>query len=277
MKIDMHCHVKEGSVDSRVGIAEYIKILKQQGFQGMLVTDHDTYEGYRYWRENLQEDDELKDFVVLKGIEYDTKDAGHILVIMPEGVRLRLLELRGMRASTLIDLVHRNGGVLGPAHPCGEKYMSFAHTNCYYKTPELIKRFDFIETFNACEPEKSNAGALKLAEKYNKVKVGGSDAHRPDCVGAAYTILPEPVTCETELISMIHRKVAFETGGKLYTKTTKDRIGKINKVLVYSFWVYNKSGEMLKRSKRNKKMDLENPIDPIDPVEMYYMGEGNTF
>ena len=30
MKIDMHCHVKEGSIDSRVGIEEYIEILKKK-------------------------------------------------------------------------------------------------------------------------------------------------------------------------------------------------------------------------------------------------------
>ena len=52
MKIDMHCHVKEGSIDSRVGIEEYIEILKKKGFQGMVITDHDTYNGYRYWKEN---------------------------------------------------------------------------------------------------------------------------------------------------------------------------------------------------------------------------------
>lgn len=269
MKIDMHCHVKEGSVDSRVSLDEYITLLKKHGFQGMVITDHDTYQGYRHWKNQLKE--KHPDFVVLKGIEYDTRDAGHILVIMPEGVKMRLLEMRGMRASVLIDLVHRNGGVLGPAHPCGEKYMSFTNTKCYYNTPELIKRFDFIEAFNACESKESNAGALKLAEKYGKVKVGGSDSHKPDCVGKGYTILPEPVTCETELISMIHRKVSFETGGTLYTGTTKEKMGRINKVLAYSFWIYNKSGELLKRSRRNKKMHVENPYDPIDPVELYYM------
>nr|WP_288555995.1 PHP domain-containing protein [uncultured Mediterraneibacter sp.] len=269
MKIDMHCHVKEGSVDSRVSLDEYITLLKKHGFQGMVITDHDTYQGYRHWKNQLKE--KHPDFVVLKGIEYDTRDAGHILVIMPEGVKMRLLEMRGMRASVLIDLVHRNGGVLGPAHPCGEKYMSFTNTKCYYNTPELIKRFDFIEAFNACESKESNAGALKLAEKYGKVKVGGSDSHKPDCVGKGYTILPEPVTCETELISMIHRKISFETGGTLYTKTTKEKMGRINKVLAYSFWIYNKSGELLKRSRRNKKMYVENPYDPIDPVELYYM------
>ena len=112
MKIDMHCHVKEGSIDSRVGIEEYITILKEHGFQGMVITDHDTYNGYRYWKKNLK-GKKHTDFVVLKGIEYDTRDAGHILVIMPEGVKMRLLEMRGMPLALLIDLVHRNGGVLG--------------------------------------------------------------------------------------------------------------------------------------------------------------------
>ena len=238
MKIDMHCHVKEGSIDSRVGIEEYIEILKKKGFQGMVITDHDTYNGYRYWKENIK-GKKHTDFVVLKGIEYDTRDAGHILVIMPEGVKIRLLEMRGMPLALLIDLVHRNGGVLGPAHPCGEKYMSFTHARKFYQSPEIIKRFDFVEGFNSC-------------------------------VGRGYTVLPEPVSCETELISLIHKKTPLKTGGVLYNKTTKEKIGKINKFLVYSFWVYNKSGELLKRHGRNKKMEEEHPFDPIDPIELYY-------
>ena len=32
MKIDMHCHVREGSVDSRVSLDEYITTLKEKGF-----------------------------------------------------------------------------------------------------------------------------------------------------------------------------------------------------------------------------------------------------
>lgn len=38
MKIDMHCHVREGSVDSRVSLDEYITTLKEKGFDGMLIT-----------------------------------------------------------------------------------------------------------------------------------------------------------------------------------------------------------------------------------------------
>ena len=98
----------------------------------MVVTDHDTYNGYRYWKETMK-GREHTDFVVLKGIEYDTIDAGHILVIMPQGVKMRLLELKGLPVSVLIDFVHKNGGVLGPAHPFGEAYMSFANTKRFYK------------------------------------------------------------------------------------------------------------------------------------------------
>lgn len=272
MKIDMHCHVKEGSLDSKVSVEEYIMLLKAKGFQGMVITDHNTYKGYRYWKNHIK-GKRHTDFVVLKGIEYDTRDAGHVLVIMPEGVKMRVLELRGMSVSVLIDFVHRNGGVLGPAHPCGEKYLSFTNTKRFRRSPELMKRFDFVEAFNCCESVESNENALELARKYDKVRVGGSDAHKPDCVGRAYTILPEPVTCETELISMIHRKTAFETGGNYYNKTTKEKMGRVKLLLTYSFWFYNKGGELLRRHGRNVKMEQENPIDPIDPIELYYIGK----
>ena len=48
MKLDMHCHVKEGSVDSKVSLDEYITKLKANGFDGMLITDHDTYKAVSY-------------------------------------------------------------------------------------------------------------------------------------------------------------------------------------------------------------------------------------
>lgn len=272
MKIDMHCHVKEGSIDSRVDIEAYIVHLKSQGFDGMLITDHNTYKGYRYWKNNIK-GVRHTDFVVLKGIEYDTFDAGHIIVIMPEGVKMRLLELRGLPVSILIDFVHHHGGILGPAHPCGEKYMSFTNTKGYFKSPDIIKRFDFIEVFNACEPIASNAAAAKLAEKYHKPGTGGSDAHKLECVGKAYTDLPTAVTCETGLIEQIRKKVPIGSGGTLYTKTTKDKMGKISKLLVYSFWLYNKGGWLLKQRKRKKKIEIENPVDPIDPMEGKYKGK----
>ena len=47
MKFDMHCHTKEGSLDGKVPIAEFAARLQEMGFDGMLVSDHDSYNGYR--------------------------------------------------------------------------------------------------------------------------------------------------------------------------------------------------------------------------------------
>ena len=71
MKFDMHCHTKEGSMDGKVMIEEYIKKLKEKGFGGMLVSDHNSYDGYREWRDSIKGKNHT-DFVVLKGVEYDT-------------------------------------------------------------------------------------------------------------------------------------------------------------------------------------------------------------
>ena len=199
MKFDMHCHTKEGSMDGKVPIDDFIAELIRKGFDGMLVSDHNSYNGYRAWKRNIKEQ-KYKDFVVLKGIEYDTIDAGHILVIMPENVKLKILELRGLPVQILIDIVHKNGGILGPAHPCGEKYLSFTNTLKKRNQMAVMNQFDFLEGFNACESVESNHCAKVLAEMYALPTFGGSDAHKTDCIGMAYTDIPEQIHCASDLI-----------------------------------------------------------------------------
>lgn len=259
MKFDMHCHTKEGSMDGKVMIEEYIKKLKEKGFGGMLVSDHNSYDGYREWRDSIKGKNHT-DFVVLKGVEYDTIDCGHMLVIMPEGVKLKLLELRGLPAQILIMVVHKYGGIVGPAHPYGEKYLSLIKTQARKKFHEehlksLMEQFDFVEVFNACESEEVNEKARKLARKYHKPGFGGSDAHRLECIGMAYTKLPDNIRCESDLIKYVKSVSYITCGGTRYDKTTKDKLGPFNKLLVESFFVYNKSGERLRRRKRMKELE----------------------
>ena len=142
MKFDMHCHTKEGSMDGHVVIEDYIRILKQNGFGGMLVADHNSYDGYRRWKNSIR-GKRHQDFVVLKGVEYDTIDCGHMLVIMPEGVKLRILEMRGLPVYLLVKIVHHYGGILGPAHPFGERYLSIATTRLRRGKPiRIMRKFD---------------------------------------------------------------------------------------------------------------------------------------
>ncbi|MDE7321224.1 MAG: PHP domain-containing protein [Lachnospiraceae bacterium] len=256
MKLDMHCHTKEGSLDGKIPISEYIQILKSKGFQGMLVTDHDSYNGFREYRDHLK--NKIDDFVVLKGIEYDTIDAGHILVILPENVKLLLMECRGLPVRVLQDVVHRHGGILGPAHPCGERHLSITRTRAYKKNPDIMKNFDFLEAFNSCESRESNMEARQLAFRYNLPMFGGSDSHHPDCVGTAYTELKDEITNESELVKYIIEKRETNFGGEYYEGTVKGKLGIFNHVLVESFWVYNRFASMYRHHKRKLALSLLN-------------------
>ncbi len=253
MRFDMHCHTKEGSLDGKISLMDYVRVLKKKGFQGMLLTDHNSYQAYRYYKKH-RNNPVFHNFVILKGIEYDTIDAGHILVIVPEKVKLPILELRGLSVSRLIEIVHFFGGILGPAHPCGEKYLSFCNTRCYRKNPDILKSFDFMETFNACEVPVTNVAALRLAKKYQLPAFGGSDAHKADCVGLGYTDFFEKISSEEDLIQYIRQKKETLSGGTYYHGTTKERIGSFNDLLVYSFWFYNKAAGFAQYFKRRLEM-----------------------
>lgn len=260
MKLDMHCHTKEGSPDGKLGLLENISILKQKGYQGMLITDHNSYKAYRYYK-RLKEKPE--NFVVLKGIEYDTINAGHILIIMPTGVNLPILELRGLPLGLLIEIVHFHGGILGPAHPYGERFLSVCPT-LRIKYPEhLYRKFDFVEGYNACEDADSNMRAMAMAKKYNLPCFGGSDSHKEDCAGFGYTILQEDISSETELIDYIHSGKTTMIGGRHYLHTTKAKLGRVNAVLIYSFWIYNKTLALLRRKARNFELMHNQLLDSI--------------
>ena len=260
MKLDMHCHTKEGSPDGKLGLLENIDILKQKGYQGMLITDHNSYRAYRYYKKLKNKP---KDFVVLKGIEYDTINAGHMLVIMPTGVNLPILELRGLPLILLIEIVHFYGGILGPAHPCGEKFLSLCNTFHGKFLEHIYRKFDFVEGYNACEDADSNMRAMALAKKYGLPCFGGSDSHKKNCAGFGYTILQENITSETELIRYIRSGKTTLIGGRHYTHTTKAKLGRANNVLVYSFWVYNKFLALLRRKSRNFELMESQLMDSL--------------
>ena len=102
VRFDMHCHTAEGSPDAKVKILDYIDLLKQRGFHGMLVTDHDSYSGYKAY---LRQKDKVKDFSVLRGIEYDTFDYGHFLIVLPSDTPEEVYDLFEHRGMALIRVI----------------------------------------------------------------------------------------------------------------------------------------------------------------------------
>lgn len=254
MRFDMHCHTRKGSLDSKIDIQDYVRILKQKGFQGMLVTDHNSYNGYRNWVKLRREKKIRTDFVVLKGVEYDTLDAGHILVIMPKGIHLRILEVRGLPVHMLIRIVHQCGGILGPAHPYGTKFMSAMCSKKMEKDQTLAEEFDFIEAFNTCELPESNKKAREMTQRYRKPGLGGSDAHREAYVGTAYTDIAYPVKNNDDLIYAIKNGYVVGCGGQEREPKEKNVI--LRMVPLGDVWrVYNRGVALLRSHTR--RMNLE--------------------
>ena len=233
MKLDMHCHTKAGSIDAKVPLDRYMELLKEKGFDGMLVTDHDSYRGYRKWfMSGGGRRAAAMDFTVLCGIEYDTRDAGHFIVILPGGIMPPILRVRGMSVRKLITVVHMLGGVLGPAHPFGTRSASAMFFKKFKADPKLMEKMDFVEGFNTCESSNANMLAVELAEKYGKPCIGGSDSHEERYIGMAYTEFEERITCNNDLINAIRQGRVADFGGQVREQTAKAK----HKEAFYSVW-----------------------------------------
>lgn len=236
MKFDLHCHTKEGSLDSKVSVREYADRFLALGFDGFMIADHNSYRGCRAW-DAIKDEPQYKNLTVIRGIEYDTKDAGHVLVIMPDDLYLPLLRIRGMRCRKLIDLVHSLGGILGLAHPFGvssSSAMGFKLMNM-----ELVEQFDFIETFNTCEFPESNRHAAVLARNYQLPAFAGSDSHVTDYIGMACTHIDADITCNNDLIEAV-RNGALITADGTERGITKKAMRKEHWTGVWGFKLYNR-------------------------------------
>lgn len=228
-KYDFHCHVHEGSNDSKVCAKEYIDSLIEKGFTGLLVTDHNTYNGYRYIKNNYINND----LVILKGIEYSTLDAGHILVIMPDNYYLDDIERKSAKLIDLIGYVHKHGGILGPAHPFSEPYLSIFSSNKYKNNFDICKQFDFIEIFNAGEKGEENQRAKQIAHDYGLFTTAGSDAHYTEHCGKAYIEICEKITTNNQLIKYIKDHKQVNVGGELYRNLDREKYNRLHNLAYY--------------------------------------------
>ncbi len=194
MRFDLHCHTRGASPDSFISLDETVRLLKKSGYDGMLITDHNSYKSCV----NL---DRFVDFVVLKGIEYDTLDGGHVIIVLPSHVDLHIFEYKGLPLDITIKVVHLLGGIIGPAHAYDFSKLGVCNTR--NNRDEVLQQFDFIETFNGCLYGKSSVKCTDLAKRLNKVCFGGSDSHMRLKVGLGYTNIPFDIRTEDDLIRVV--------------------------------------------------------------------------
>lgn len=187
-KYELHLHTVQGSKCGRSEGKEYVDFYMNMGYSGAVVTDHFYHGNTRPdrslpWSEymekylsgyyDMKKAAEGKDFQVFFGVEelFDTWDEYLVYGLEPEWFIARP-ELRDMKRVEFLTLAKENGAFIIQAHP-------YRHRD-YFKCNHLTissSLVDCYEVFNSCNTPEHNKLALMLAEKENKLMVGGSDRH----------------------------------------------------------------------------------------------------
>jgi hypothetical protein len=195
VKIDLHVHTKY-SQDASGEPKEIAKALKNKGFEGMAVTDHNTIDGVKF---------SMKDFVVVSGMEISTSE-GHLI-----GLGIDEPIERGFPLEDTIEMIHDLGGIAIVPHPyriingIGGKL-----------TRKISANIEAIETFNGRSSFYSNSRSQRLADALRSGKVGGSDSHSIEEVGIGYTIVHNSETAG-EIIDQIKKRETIGGGKNVFS------------------------------------------------------------
>lgn len=207
-KYELHCHTKMVSQCGKVKPSEVVRLYKEKGYSGIVVTEHYSpltfglnsyYKPQRLIDFYLSSYEEMKryeteDFSVLFGMElrhYATGADYLIYGIEPEWLKkqgnlMRLFEKQAYR------LMHSQGYLVFQAHPfrpyilrCNPKYI------------------DGIEVYNGKCDRKTNDKAARWAEKTGKLVSSGSDFHTPEHLARGGIITQEPIKNNADLVRIL--------------------------------------------------------------------------
>lgn len=239
--IDMHCHTGWGSGDSHTDPNVLIEQAKAYGLHGLCVTEHN-----QTWAQRRVERlADKHDFLVLGGMEVDTSDFGHVLVF---GVREPRRFQRFPTAAELRKIVDEAGGAMVLAHPFRKREKPPNTDFGSGRSLQMLEQaldlsvfdiVDAVEVHNglAGDIEKAFAGAV--ADARELPTTGGSDTHRYPEVGSTFTVFPDGISTERDLIDAI--KAGEMHGGDWTREGLPDR--KPDSILRWGHPALNGRGE----------------------------------
>ena len=184
MRFDLHIHSAH-SYDGTATPGEIVKQCRKASLDGFAITDHNVMDGTGE-SVGLGRQEGL---VVLRGMEISTSE-GHVLAY-----GLAQPVSSGKTIEETIEAVHAAGGVAVAAHP--RRFPSGMGLGRAMAAP-----FDAVEVLNGGSSPRANDAAKRAATAAGKAQTGGSDAHRLDDVGKAWTIV-DSASSEDEVIQAI--------------------------------------------------------------------------
>ncbi|RQD83605.1 MAG: PHP domain-containing protein [Methanocalculus sp. MSAO_Arc2] len=203
LRCDLHIHTNH-SRDGESRVEDIVRRAEDVGLDAIAITDHDTVSGARYAM-TLQ-----TPVLIIPGIEVSTKQ-GHLLVL---GVTDLIPP--GLTVAQTIKIARSMGGVTILPHP----FHMLRH-GVGLRLREAFALVDAVEAFNSrFIVGTANRKASRMARRYGKPCIGGSDAHHWRYVGYGSTLIDADPSVESILAAIREgRTVASCRMTPLYTYT----------------------------------------------------------
>jgi len=218
-KYELHCHTKETSLCGQIPAAEIVKMYKEAGYSGIVITDHYspmTFKPSRVWRPQTDIDFYLsgykealkyadEDFSVLLGMEIRYYATANDFLVY--GVTEDFLKSNGnlmkLYPKKFYRLANENNMLVVQAHPFRKMMIRI--------NPAYL---DGAEVHNGKSDIESNLRAAQWADENNMaIRVSGSDFHRPKNLATGGIITDEPIKTNDDLLRIL-RSRNFEMIGE---------------------------------------------------------------
>jgi predicted metal-dependent phosphoesterase TrpH len=208
-KYEIHCHTKEVSRCGTLPVAELIKIYKDAGYSGIVLTDHYspmTFNPSEFFNKKKAIDHYLKayreaqkyvtdDFTVLLGMElrFHATVNDYLVYGISEELLHELPFLLHLYIKRASKLLRDKGCLFLQAHPF-RKMITRANP----------KYLDGVEVYNGKADKESNDLSLKWAEENNlAIRTSGSDCHRVSGAAIGGIITKEPIKTNEDLLRIL--------------------------------------------------------------------------
>ena len=192
---DLHIH-SHFSFDCKSDPKEIIKVAKKKNLAGIAITDHNSVK-FHLKKYNS------KGLLIIPGIEVST-EKGHVI-----GLGIRELIEKKLSVIETVEKIIDLGGLPVIPHPFDFTRRGIGKE--IHKLKEVA-----IETLNAsCPLQLFNKKAKKWAERNNLPETGGSDSHRIQDIGMAFTIFKDELETIDEVLEAISRQRSSSGGTHL--------------------------------------------------------------
>lgn len=208
-KYELHCHTKEVSRCAGTPAAECVKLYKELGYDGIVITDHFspmTFTPATVFRPHKNVDfytrgykEALKaagnDFTVLLGMElrYYATINDYLVYGITEDFLKSNGNIMAMYPKKFYHLAEKNNLIVVQAHPFRDMMIRIS--------PQYL---DGAEVFNGKATKEANESTEKWADESGiKIRISGSDFHRPAQLGRGGIITDTPIKTNDDLLKIL--------------------------------------------------------------------------